>query len=137
MKKHMVSRKTRAIVGFDVVYDKSPERIQNMANKVPEAEYYCTDGYKGYVDIVYPGKHIHNVYNKKDTFTVEGVNADLRHYIPFLARRCRCFPRSSIEILKAVIEVFVNAYNQFSLEKFRYQQKRKNGELPFSVVDFI
>ncbi|MDE6834575.1 MAG: hypothetical protein K2J39_10090, partial [Ruminococcus sp.] len=51
------------------------------------------------------------------TFTVEGVNADLRHYIPFLARRCRCFP-GSIEILKVVVEVFVNAYNQFSKRIF-------------------
>jgi len=29
-----------------------------------------------------PGKHIHSVANKNDTFTVEGINADLRHYRP-------------------------------------------------------
>ena len=132
----MVSRQTREIVGFDVASDKSPERIQNMVDKAPEAEYYFTDGYKGYVDIVYLGEHIRNVHNKSDTFTVEGVNADLRHYIPVLARRSRCFPRS-IETLKAVVSVFVDAYNRFGLAKFKYQQKRKNGELPFSVVDFI
>ena len=64
--------------------------IQQMVDTAPEAKQYCTDGY---LDVVFPGKHIFNVHNKKDTFTVESVNADLRHYIPTLARRSRCFPR--------------------------------------------
>lgn len=120
----MVSREPRQIVGFDVASDKSPERIQKIVDNAPEAEYYCSDGYNGYIDIVYPGKHICNIHDKSDTFTVEGVNADLRHYIPILARRSRCFPRS-LETLKAVVSVFVYAYNQFGFEKFKYRQKRK------------
>lgn len=57
-------------------------------------------------------KHIYNIYNKNDTFTGEGVNADLRHGIPTLARRSRCFPRK-LENLQAVLAVFVQAYNRF------------------------
>ena len=68
-----------------------------MVDVAPEAEVYCTDGYNGYLDVVFPGKHIFNVHNKNDTFTVEGVNADLRHYIPTLARRSRCFPPKAEE----------------------------------------
>lgn len=132
----MVSREPRQIVGFDVDLDKSPERIQNIVDNAPDAEYYCTDGYNGYIDIAYPGKHIRNIHDKSDTFTVEGVNADLRHYIPVLARRSRCFPRS-LETLKAVVAVFVDAYNRFGLAKFKSRQKRKKGELPFSFVDFL
>lgn len=132
----MVSREPRQIIGFDVASDKSPERIQNIVDSASEAEYYCTDGYNGYIDIVYPGKHIRNIHDKSDTFTVEGINADLRHYIPILARRSRCFPGNP-ETLKAVIAVFVDAYNRFGLAKFRYRQKRKKGELPFSFVDFL
>ena len=129
----MVSREPRQIVEFDVAFDKSPERIQDIVDNAPDAEYYCTDGYNGYIDIAYPGKHIRNIHDKSDTFIVEGINADLRHYIPVLARRSRCFPRS-LETLKAIVAVFVDAYNQFGLAKFKYQQKRKNGELPFSFV---
>lgn len=44
-----------------------------MVDAAPEAEYYCTDGYQGYLDVIYPGKHIYNIRNKNDTFTVEGV----------------------------------------------------------------
>lgn len=82
----MVSRQLRQILGFDVAFDKTSERIQKIVDYAPEAEKYCTDGYYGYLNVIYPGKHIYNIHNKKDTFTVEGVNADLRHYIPTLAR---------------------------------------------------
>ena len=53
---------------------------------------------------------------KKDTFTVEYVDAALRYYIPTLARRNQCFPRK-LENLRAVVAVFVTAYNRFSIQK--------------------
>ena len=134
----MVSRLPRQIVGFDVAFDKSPERIQGIVDKACYAENYCTDGWTGYVDVVYPGRHIRNCRDKSDTFTVEGVNADLRHYIPVLARRSRCFCRN-IETLRAVIEVFVDAYNRFGIAKMNFRRNRdpKSRELPFSVLDFL
>lgn len=132
----MVSREPRQIVGFDVAFDKAPERIQSIVDSGPYAERYCTDGYWGYVDIIYPGRHIRNVRNKSDTFTVEGINADLRHYIPILARRNRCFARK-LDTLRAVVAVFVDAYNRFGLAKSKYRKTHKSKELPFGVVDFI
>ncbi len=132
----MISRNPRLIVGFDVAFDKSRERIQNIVDGSPEAEFYYTDGYLGYIDVVYPGKHIRNAKNKKDTHNVESINADLRHYIPILARRSRCFART-IETLYAVVAVFVDAYNRFGLAKYNYRQNKLKGEFPFSVVDFL
>lgn len=132
----MVSRQPRQIAVFDVAFDKSPDRIQAIVDSAPEAEKYCTDGYFGYIDVVYPGEHVRNIRDKKDTFTVEGVNADLRHYIPILARRSRCFARK-LETLRAVMEVFVDAYNQFGRAKYKFRQSRKTGELPFSVLDYL
>jgi IS1 family transposase len=132
----MVSRSPRQIVSFDVAFDKSPSRIQSMVDNSPEAKNYCTDGYFGYVDIIYPGRHVRNIRDKSDTFTVEGVNADLRHYIPILARRSRCFARK-LETLFAVIDVFIDAYNQFGRAKHKYRQHRKTGGIPFSIFDFF
>ncbi len=134
----MVSRKPRQIAGFDVAFDKSPARIQAIVDSAPEAENYCTDGWSGYVDVVYPGRHVRNCRDKSDTFTVESVNADLRTYIPILKRRSRCFARK-IETLRAVLEVFVDAYNAFGLAKMKFRQGRdpKSRELPFSVLDFL
>ena len=132
----MVSREPRQIVGFDVAYDKSPARIQRMVDSAPPASKYHTDGYLGYIDVVYPGQHIRNIHDKSDTYTVEGVNADLRHYIPILARRSRCFARS-IDTLIAVISVFVEAYNRFGYAKYHFRQNRTSGNLPFSFIDFL
>lgn len=133
----MVSRVPRQIVGFDVAYDKSPERIQSIVdNSEIIATKYCTDGYLGYIDIVYPGEHKRNIRDKSDTYTVEGINADLRHYIPSLARKSRCFPRS-LETLKAVISVFVDAYNKFGIAKYKYRTAHNTRSVPFSVFDFL
>jgi len=136
----LVSREPRQIVSFDVAADKSPERLQSIIDSAPEADNYATDGFFGYVDLVYSGNHIRNVSNKNDTFTVESINADLRHYIPVLARRSRCFCRT-LETLKAVIAVFIDAYNKFGEAKMVYRTRRgldKNSrELPFGVVDFL
>jgi len=132
----LVSREPRQIVGFDVAYDKSPQRIQAIVDASPAAKHYCTDGYLGYVDVVYPGHHVRNIRDKSNTFTVEGVNADLRHYIPLLARRSRCFARK-VETLKAVLTVFIDAYNRFGEAKYLFRHSRKPGEIPFGVVDFL
>jgi len=134
----VVSRNPRQIVGIDAAFDKSPERIQALVDAAPPAENYATDGYLGYIDVVYPGKHIRNIHNKKDTCGVESVNADLRHYIPILRRRSRCFPRS-LDTLRAVLEVFAEAYNAFGAAKMKFRKNRDPNarELPFSVLDYI
>ena len=134
----IVSREPRQIVGIDAAFDKSPDRIQALVDAAPPAENYCTDGWFGYIDVVYPGKHVRNVRDKKDTHTVESVNADLRHYIPILRRRSRCFPRR-LETLQAVLEVFADAYNAFGVAKLKFRQNRdpNSRELPFSVLDYM
>ena len=132
----MVSRKPRQIVGHVVSRNRSARTIQRMVDKAEEAAIYCTDGYSGYLDVVFPGKHLFNIHSKKDTFTVEGVNADLRHYIPTLARKSRCFPRK-LENLQAVLTVFVHAYNRFGCHKDSYRSLHPGLAVPFSFFDFL
>ena len=98
----MASREPRQIGGHTASADKSSATLQQMADAAPEARNYCADGDSGYLDVIFQGKHIFNIHNKKDAFTVEGVNADLRHGIPTLARRSRRFPRK-LENLQAVL----------------------------------
>jgi len=132
----MVKRNPRQIVSFSVSTDKTSSTIQEIVDDGPEADIYCTDGYNAYMDVVFPGKHIRNIHNKNDTFTVEGINADLRHFIPLLRRRSRCFARS-IETLTAVVGLFVEAYNRFCLAKYKYRQANPNRYPPFGVIDFL
>ena len=104
-----------------------------MAAAAPEAEYYCTDGYQGYLDVIYPGKHIYNIQNKRDTFTAESVNADLRRYVLALVWQSRCFPRKP-ENLQAILAVFVQAYNRFGFRNDRYRS-RHPGAASLSASD--
>jgi IS1 family transposase len=112
--------------------------IQDMVDNSPAAERYFTDGYYGYMEIIFPGYHVRNERDKSDTHLVESVNADLRHYIPGLRRRSRIFYRT-IETFTAVISLFVDAYNKFGERKMHYRQKYPNfkGDLPFSFFDYI
>ena len=144
----MISREPRQIVSFDVQFDKSAFRLQGIVDNGPEANNYSTDGNQSYLDVVFPGKHIRNARNKRDTHIIESINADLRHYISGLARRSRCFYRS-IETLQAVLEIFIDAYNKYGEAKLKYRvpvvhknpdsKKRlhKFRDLPFSILDFL
>ncbi len=134
----MVSRNPRQLVNYCVSENKDPLKIEGMVLSSPAATTYCTDGYIGYLEVSYPGNHIYNTRNKNDTYTVESVNADLRHYIPLLRRRSRCFPRTQ-ETLDAVMAVFTDAYNKFGQWKARYllYQKTHRSDLPYGLVDFI
>ena len=96
----LVSREKRQIVGYDIASDKSRERIQKLVDSSPKADNYYSDAYSAYSEICYHRTHT-ALKNKSQTYTVEGVNSDLRHYIPPLRRKSKCFFRS-IETAKAV-----------------------------------
>jgi hypothetical protein len=89
----MINANPRQIVGLQVTMDKGATHIQDIVDNAPWAEQYATDGYFGYCDVVFPGEHIRNIRDKTNTHNVESINADLRHYIPVLRRRSRCFCR--------------------------------------------
>lgn len=130
----MVSRYPRQVVGHLVSPDRSAQTIQKMVDEVPWVKRYCTDGYFGYLDVVFSGKHIYNPHNKKNTFTVEGVNANLRHYIPTLARRSRCFPRK-LENLAAVLFVLFVLITALALKRLAFSPATQipHPLFPFSI----
>ena len=85
---------------------------------------------EAYQDLVYaPGRHTVSI-GKRDTYTVEGCNADLRHYIAVLARKSRCVTRSEAS-LRDTIRLFVAAYNRRQLHLFRYPH------YPRSIGQFV
>jgi hypothetical protein len=77
-----------------------------------------TDGFEVYQGVVDPGHHRVSA-GKRDIFTVEGGNADLRHYVAALARKTRCVARS-VAALRDTLKLVITAYNQQQLHNFRY-----------------
>lgn len=59
----LVSRNPQQILGHTVSRDKSAKTLQKVVDMAPYSEIYCADGYNGYLDTVFPGKHIFNPHN--------------------------------------------------------------------------
>ena len=127
----IVARDNRNLIGFDIAKDKSTERIQKLVDDTPKASFYHSDGYVSYQEVLYYG-HFQHHYDKSETYTVEGLNADLRHYIPFLRRKSRCFLRS-LDTAQAVLKIFMYAYNRFCEAKLKYPKLKS----AFHLTQFI
>ena len=134
----MVSREPRQIVAFEVDNSIRSGHIQAMVDRSPEAKNYYTDGGVAYLDVIFWGEHRRNVHNKSDTYIIEGSNSDIRHYIAGLRRKSRCFFRS-LETLKAVLTLFINAYNQFGAAKHAFKTRHPDygRDFPFSHLQFV
>ena len=113
-----VDRASRCLVGWAVTAERTPEIMQQVADDGPEATTTYSDGYEGYLGLIYAGQHVVSD-GKDDTYTVEGINADLRHYLARLARRTRCFSRS-LEALRTAIRLFAYYFNQRCLERLAH-----------------
>ncbi len=107
-----VARESRLIVGEWVTQRFAVPGMQEMADRLPEASRYCTDGAEVYPEIIWPDAAWHVVsIAKEETYTIEGINADLRTYLGRLKRRSRCFSRSEAKLREAV-RLFVWHYNR-------------------------
>jgi len=113
-----VDRVTHTIVGFTVCAERTLEILQSVIDDSIRAENYYTDGFLMYRILSYWGKHT-MLKDKSQTYSVEGGNADLRHYLARLARSSRCFSRCFKALARAV-ELFVYFYNERQLRKRRF-----------------
>ena len=112
-----VARESRLIVGAAVMEERTWENMQAYADELPFANRYCTDELAVYGELLWPpnpqGENSTYIisYGKEQTYTIEGVNADLRTYLGRLKRRSRCFSRS-IAALRRTLRLFVWHYNK-------------------------
>lgn len=74
-----MSRATRLIVGWAVVDHRDKASLQPMVTALPTASVYYRDGMPTYAQLRWPegGRHEVSV-GKRNTYTVEGMNAQLR-----------------------------------------------------------
>ena len=126
----IVHRTTRCIIGWAVVKERTTEVIQALLDRTPQAQQYYSDDFSTYHALVYyPGRH-RALTDKSQTFSVEGVNADLRHYLARLCRRSRCFSRCP-HALRCTLRLFVYCYNSRQLHKQRHPR------YPTHLTDFL
>ena len=107
-----VARDTGLIVGQTVSQDRSLETFQALADTLPAARRYISDGLGVSAELIWPqaGQHVLS-RRKEETYTVESLNANLRTYLARLARSSRCFSRS-LAALQRAVRLFVYHYNR-------------------------
>jgi IS1 family transposase len=115
----IVDRRTRCILGWKLVWERTKESIQTLVDEAPKAKFYFSDGFEAYSLLWYHYGRYAVSDGKTDTFSVEGDNAELRHYLARLARSSRCFSRCDYA-LSCAIHLFVDCFNRRQLYKQRY-----------------
>jgi len=125
----VVDRATHCLLSWDAVRERSTANLQACLDRAPQARQYYSDAFPGY-DNLYYGAPYEMRSDKKETYSVEAVNADLRHYLKRLARKSRCFSRRLDALLKN-LQLFAYCYNQRQLMKQKYPQYK------VPLIDFL
>ena len=113
-----MDRATRCVAAWAVCLNRTPELMQSVVDSAPRAPHYYSDAFNTYRELCWWGEHA-AMYDKSETYSVEGVNADLRHYLARLARRSRCFSRC-VNALTRAVDLFVRCYDARQLRKRKY-----------------
>ena len=113
-----------------MVWSRTQEVLQQVVDLAPKAKQYFSDAFDGYFWLWYHGGSYAVSEGKRDTYSVEGDNSELRHYLARLARSSRCFSRCPYALVCA-LRLFIYAFNARQLYKRQYPQ------YPAHVKDFL
>ena len=123
-----VDRTTRCIVSWSVVEERTFAAMQAVVDRIPPTKQFYSDGLKVYRTLIYTIRRLDALHEvapgKSQTYTVEAVNADLRHYMARLTKKSRCFSRC-IAALRRAVWLFVCCYNRKRLWQIRYPHLKK------------
>lgn len=113
-----------------MVWERTRSVVQKMLDSSPQAVRYYSDEFPTYKSLVYYPGHHQSLPDKSQTYSVEGDNAELRHYLARLARRSRCFSRCPAA-LECAVKLFVFCFNQ------RQLYKRAHPRYSAHLIDFL
>ena len=103
--------------------------MQDILFETVQGSAYYSDLFSAYQTVLYSPAIHHPMPDKSETYSVEGDNAELRHYLARLVRKSRCFSRCEKALRKAV-KIFVFAFNSRQLYKQKYPK------YPAHLMDF-
>jgi IS1 family transposase len=113
-----------------VIWERIQPAILELVDDAPKAKQYYSDAFDTYDRLWYHYGSHEVSEGKTDTYSVEGDNADLRHYLARLARSSRCLSRCPFALMCA-LRLFVYCYNRRQLYKQLYP------DYPAHVKDFV
>ena len=106
---------------------RSQEQLQAIVDHAPQAAWYYSDPFDVYASLWNHWGRYAVSEGKTDTYSAEGNNAELRHY---LARSSRCYSRCPYT-LSCAVRFFIFYFNQRQLQKHQFPK------YSFHITDFV
>ncbi|WP_369800711.1 IS1 family transposase [Capnocytophaga canis] len=73
---------------------------------------FCSDYWKSYSEVIPSEKHMES---KAETFTVEGYNSRIRHYLARFKRKGKCYSKSKTMLENSLKLLFLKLNNQLNI----------------------
>ena len=94
--------------------DRSTKTGLNLWNNLKEMNIgcFCSDYCKSYEEFI--PKQIH-IQSKAETYTIEGYNSRIRHYLARFKRRGKCYSKAEFMIQRSLNLLFLKLNNELSI----------------------
>ena len=86
-----IDRRTRKLIAFESG-SRGKKTLKRLLVKLSKfnIKKFCTDYWKVYKSLI-PNEKL--IQSKKETYTVESINCNIRHYLARFRRRSRCYSK--------------------------------------------
>jgi insertion element IS1 protein InsB len=74
--------------------------------------YFASDYWKSYEDFIPAEKHLQS---KAETYTIEGYNSRIRHYLARFKRKGKCYSKADYMIEKSLNLLMLKINNQLTI----------------------
>jgi len=118
------------VLSWDLIKERNTKTMQACLDQGPKAKHYYSDGFHYYPLLDYGSANHQANNNKSQTYSVESVNSDFRHYVRRFARRSTCFSKS-LGALRDSLAFFVFCHNRRQLAKHQFPHTN------FAISDFV
>ena len=117
-----------------VVEERTFDTLQPVVDQVPRTcRQFYSDGLETYSTLLYYNGSHEAHSDKSQTYSVEGSNAEIRHYLGRLHRKSRCFCRS-LPALQRLFWLFAYCYNRRCL---LWHQRPKLKRANIGLAQFL
>jgi insertion element IS1 protein InsB len=112
-----VDRLGKRFVGF-VSGDRSTQTGLKLWEEIKDipVSFYCSDYWESYQAFIPKEKHLQT---KAETFTVEGYNSRIRHYLARFKRKGKCYSKAQHMIDNQIDKIFYYIFN-FHFPNYQY-----------------
>jgi len=108
-----VDRQAKRFISF-VCGDRSTQTGLKLWKQIKDlkTERYATDYWKSYAEFLPANQHIQS---KAETYTVEGYNSRVRHYLARFKRRGKCYSKAQYMIERSLNLLFLKCNGQLPI----------------------